>query len=110
MEQGKTRFIRVRGKVVPLRQKKGGDVDKRHVSNKMLAKKASKMKPNKKGQAIGGVAGGLAGGYFGLKKGNLVTGLAGLALGSIAGQLVGGTRIITKQEAANKLKKRNTGF
>jgi outer membrane lipoprotein SlyB len=113
MEQGKTKFIRVRGKIVPLRQKKSGDVDKRHVSNKGLAKAASNLKATKKSKkrsVIGAFAGGAAGGYAGLKKGSLVTGLVGMTVGSFLGRAIGSTRVITKQEAANKLKKRNTGF
>ena len=105
MEQGKTKFIRVKGRIVPIRQKASGDIDKRHVSNKMLAKKASKLKPNKKREAIGGFLGAGAGMYLARKSSWPASLLAG-AVGASIGKGLLGIRLISKQEAANSLKRK----
>jgi uncharacterized protein YcfJ len=101
----KVKFIRKNGKLIPIKEKKDGNVDKRHVSNKELLKSAERMKPKAKNQKIGALAGGVAGTLIGLKKGTLIEGAIGGLLGGLAGRGLGSIRYQTKQEVANKLKK-----
>lgn len=106
-----TRFIRRNGKIIPIREKKDGNVDKRHVSNKKLASEAGKLKPKKKNQAIGASAGAGVGAFAAYRSGKakkaiMISSLVGAGLGLAAGSI----RIVSKQEVANKMRKKSGSF
>jgi hypothetical protein len=105
MADKKVRFIRVKGKIVPIRQKSDGNVDKRHVSDKGLAKAAAMKKAPKKriakGAGIGAAVGAAAISAISKK-----TMFKGAAVGALIGAMAGSVTFTTKQEVANRLKKR----
>lgn len=117
------KFFRKNGRIIPVKEKKDGNVDKRHVSDKMLADAAANKKPSKKSMAIGAGLGAAAG-LYASKKSSLAlkfssagkyvmkpktkVSAAGALLGALAGLAIGSTTITTKQEVANSLKKKAT--
>jgi hypothetical protein len=92
------KFIRKGGRIIPLREKSNGDVDKRHVSDQDMAKSASKQKISGKRVA--------AGVSTGLVAGKLAFGNKGAAVMGLIGGLAGLTKITNKQDVANKLKRK----
>ncbi len=92
------KFIRVRGRIVPVRQKADGNVDKRHVSKLELARQASKKKVSVKKVARFALAGAGVGGLFG--------GIHAAQVGALIGAAMGATTVVTKQDVANRLKRR----
>lgn len=99
-KKGNVRFVRIKGRVVPIRGKgsapKGSGISKRYGAKR--EKPPVKKVFGKHGAAIGTIAGGVAGAAFGLrKKGTLIDGLLGGAIGAFAGGGVGG---VTKTKKA----------
>jgi uncharacterized membrane protein YebE (DUF533 family) len=101
MEKPKMKFIRKGGKVIPIREKKDGNADKRHVSDKKLAQKASNMKPKTKNQVTGVLAGAATGAIVGSKKLGSKFSASGAVIGGLLGLGLGSMRVKTKQEVAN---------
>jgi cobyric acid synthase len=99
------RFIRVNGRVVPIREKQDGNVDKRHVSNKKLAEAAATKKVSKK-RIAKGAAFGAAAGALGIAAISKKAAWKGAILGSLIGAAAASTTFTTKQEVANRLKRR----
>lgn len=116
------KFIRKGGKIIPLREKKDGNVDKRHVSNKMVAEAAVNKKTDVKKTLVGAAAGGATFGLatmtekasYAVKKGVVaptkkkVVSKMAVALGALLGGTIGNAMgtFTTKKEVANKLKKK----
>jgi len=100
-DKKKVKFIRRKGKIVPIKIKASGDVDKRHVSNKKLATQVSKLKPKHSTGVKMGASFGILGALIAPRRK-----LGAAVLGAGLGYLVGSTRTLSKQSAANKLKRK----
>lgn len=130
------RFIRKGGKIIPIRERKDGGTDKRHVSQKALAEAASRKKVSGKKVAAGAAAGAALGAaavgtsvvkktthqmtamgleQVGKVKRSLAFGKKFGAKGALLGAAIGaigaaiGSTYTTKQKVADKLGKYRKG-
>lgn len=116
------KFIRKNGRIIPIKEKKNGQGDMRHVSNNRMANEMSKEKFSAKKSLIGAGAGFAIGALSGLYKRTSIEGLNGVvkktigidkkialkvgAIGAIAGLAGSMIRVKSKQEVADKMLKK----
>jgi hypothetical protein len=100
------KFIRKGGRIIPIKEKKDGQADKRHVSDKKLANYARENPASNKEFATKTALGALFGqgiaGSLNRLTGSKLSRLGGAALGALAG-LASATKIHKKQDVANKM-------